>query len=241
MDWFAYFQEFHFASMLLRLFLALLCGGVIGLERVRKRRPAGFRTYMLVCLGATLTMLLGQYTYTMMETQWAEQVASVGGSLDIARYGAQVINGIGFLGAGTILTAGARKQVRGLTTAAGLWASATLGLAIGAGFYQGVAVAFVLLFFTMRTLPFLEALLVRHARHMIVYVEFLEIDHIHPLLSLLKNRRIQIRQVDIDRGGEPPYHNPGAVLTLYLPAGLRHETVLAMLSNSEAIRVAEEQ
>ena len=128
----AYLREFHFASVVLRLALAMLLGGCIGLERERKRRPAGFRTYMLVCLGATLTVLLSLYEFTMVTGPWSDICAEIGIKTDVSRFGAQVINGIGFLGAGTILVTG-RQQVKGLTTAAGLWASACTGLAVGAG------------------------------------------------------------------------------------------------------------
>ena len=96
-------RELNLLSILVRLFLAMVLGGIIGLERGRKHRAAGFRTYMLVCMGAALTMLLGQYQDLMLTTRWAEQTAALGGRSDIARYGAQVISGIGFLGAGTII------------------------------------------------------------------------------------------------------------------------------------------
>lgn len=121
LDAFGYLRELNTASVLLRLTLAMFLGGMIGLERGFKGRPAGFRTYLIVCLGAALTMLLSQYHYVMMETAWAELAVSIGVRTDVSRFGAQVINGIGFLGAGTIIVTG-RQQVKGLTTAAGLWA-----------------------------------------------------------------------------------------------------------------------
>ena len=120
---FAFFdqlRQLNFVSILLRLTLAMLFGGLIGLERERKRRPAGFRTYMLVCLGAALTMLLSQYMVYMQTGPWAMQIHDLGLKNDVSRFGAQVVNGIGFLGAGTILVTG-HQEVKGLTTAAGLW------------------------------------------------------------------------------------------------------------------------
>ena len=92
----AYLREFHFASVVLRLALAMLLGGCIGLERERKRRPAGFRTYMLVCLGAALTVLLSLYEFTMVTGPWSDICAEIGIKTDVSRFGAQVINGIGF-------------------------------------------------------------------------------------------------------------------------------------------------
>ena len=127
-----FLREMTFLSVALRLMMAMFCGGLIGLNRERMRRPkglAGFRTYMMVSVGAALTMLLSQYEYTMVTTQWATIAGKVGITTDVSRFGAQVINGIGFLGAGTILVT-KDNQVKGLTTAAGLWASACLGLSI---------------------------------------------------------------------------------------------------------------
>ncbi len=120
-------MDFNCISITVRLALSLLCGGVLGFERERKGRAAGFRTYMLVCMGATLVMLTNQYIHDYT------------GTGDIARLGAQVISGIGFLGAGTIIVTG-RNHIKGLTTAAGLWASACIGLAIGIGFYFGAII-----------------------------------------------------------------------------------------------------
>ena len=128
-----YLREFNFASVFLRLVLAMVFGGMLGIERAKKRRAAGFRTYMFVCMGATLAMMLGQYETELLAAMWANSIEAVGNKVDVVRFGAQVINGIGFLGAGTVIVTG-RQEVKGLTTAAGLWASACAGLAIGAGF-----------------------------------------------------------------------------------------------------------
>ena len=105
-------------DVLLRLFAAALCGGVIGIDRGRKRRAAGFRTYMLVCMGAALTMVLSTYLSVMIADIWKLDVTTF--KTDVSRFGAQVINGIGFVGAGTILVTG-RQQVKGMTTAAGIY------------------------------------------------------------------------------------------------------------------------
>ena len=117
-------KELTIWSILLRSGLALLFGGILGYDREKKGRPAGFRTYMVVCLGSALAMMTGIY------------LTNITGSGDSGRIAAQVISGIGFLGAGTILVT-KQRQVKGLTTAAGLWAAACIGLAMGAGFYSG--------------------------------------------------------------------------------------------------------
>lgn len=110
-----------------RIVFACLLGGIIGYERESANRPAGFRTHILVCVGAAMVMLTGEYVHD-----------NFGGSSDPARLGAQVVSGIGFLGAGTILRAG--LNVRGLTTAASLWAVSCIGLACGIGFYSGAVI-----------------------------------------------------------------------------------------------------
>ena len=115
-------REVTLASAFVRLTLAVLCGGIIGMERSYKRRPAGFRTHILICIGAAITTLTSQYLYLNMHY-----------FTDMARLGAQVVAGIGFIGAGTIIVT-RRQRVKGLTTAAGLWTCAIIGLALGGGF-----------------------------------------------------------------------------------------------------------
>lgn len=235
-----YFRELNTASVLLRLVLAMFLGGMIGLERGFKGRPAGFRTYLIVCLGAALTMLLSQYNYVMMESQWATLAQSIGVRTDVSRFGAQVINGIGFLGAGTIIVTG-RQQVKGLTTAAGLWASACMGLAIGAGFYECVFLAFVLIFCVIRLLPQVESYIVENARNMNIYVEFASIDDIGTILGRVKAQDVQIYSVEIERAREESSANhPSATLSIRLNQKRIHEQVLAGISELECVYVIEE-
>ena len=122
---FSALREFTLLSIALRMFLSMLCGGMIGLERTYRRRPAGMRTHMLICLGAAMTTMTSQYLLLYMNY-----------FTDMARLGAQVVAGIGFIGAGTIIVT-RHQKVRGLTTAAGLWTCAIVGLALGAGFFEG--------------------------------------------------------------------------------------------------------
>ncbi|MDF2590755.1 MAG: hypothetical protein K0S75_221 [Clostridia bacterium] len=117
-------------EILIRLALACFLGGLIGLERERNKQPAGLRTHILVCVGATLVMLCNIFIF--------EKYKGVA-NIDPARLGAQVISGIGFLGAGTIIKEG--LSIRGLTTAASLWVVACMGIAIGLGFYSGALIA----------------------------------------------------------------------------------------------------
>lgn len=231
-------QDVTVADLLLRMALAMLFGGVIGMERGRRHRPAGFRTYMLVCLGAALTMLLGQYLSLMVATGWTD---ANGQPLktDVARFGAQVISGIGFLGAGTIIVTG-RQEVKGLTTAAGLWASACMGLAIGAGFYACVLPGLVLIFLCVRVLPALEAVMVENARNMNLYIEFTSLDDVGLILSCIKAQEVDIYDVDIERGRKDQARHPSAVLSLRLRKKRSHSQVVAAIAKLECIRTIDE-
>ena len=129
-------RNISFLTTLFRMLFACLAGAAVGLERSYRNRPAGFRTHILVCLGACIASLTGLYLYLEM-----------GLPTDMSRIGAQVITGISFVGAGTIYVT-KKNTVKGLTTAAGLWVSAVVGLAIGAGFYEGGIIGVVLILLT---------------------------------------------------------------------------------------------
>lgn len=151
-------RELTYTSIIIRILVSVLLGGMIGLDRGLKNRPAGLRTYMLVCLGSCIVMITNQYVY---------QVFAVG---DPVRMGAQVISGIGFLGAGTIIVT-ARNQIKGLTTAAGLWASACVGLALGIGLYEVAVIGSISIFIVLTLMHRLDYLMRRSTRIIEVYVE----------------------------------------------------------------------
>lgn len=234
-----YFRELNIASVLLRLVLAMVFGGMIGLERGRKHRAAGFRTYMLVCLGSALTSILSQYLFVQLGTVWAEIAVTTGKQVDVSRLGAKVYSGIGFLAAGTIIVTG-RQEVKGMTTAAGLWASACMGIAIGAGFYECVIIAFVLMFLCIHFLPVVEVYLLENARNMNIYVELKSLDELGVLLSHVKAQGVQIYGVEIDRGGEEYHCYPSAVLSVRLSAHQQHPQILAALSEVHGVTMIDE-
>ena len=139
-----YISDFNLITIILRLLLAIIAGGVIGNERGRHGSAAGLRTHILVCIGSAMTALTGYY---------ASYVLGFGG--DILRLAAQVVSGIGFLGAGMIIVKNS-NVVTGLTTAAGMWTTAAIGIALGYGFYSGALVATVFCVFTTAFLTRLE-------------------------------------------------------------------------------------
>ncbi len=231
-----YLRQLNIVSVLLRMALAMCCGGMIGIERGRKHRAAGFRTYMLVCLGAALTMILSQYVDWMGTHAWTEQAETIGFRTDVSRLGAQVINGIGFLGAGIIIVTG-HQEVKGLTTAAGLWASACMGLAIGAGFYECMAVVFVLIFLCIRILPRIENAIVERARNLNLYVEFKALDDVSDIIACIKEQGVHIYDVDIDRGKAYKGRDPNAVFSVRLNHGQHHTQVMTAISALENVTV----
>lgn len=228
-----------FEAVVLRLVMAMLIGGFLGLERVRKHRPAGIRTYMLVCTGAAMTMILGQYQAHMLQTAWAEAAALSGIRPDVARFSAQVISGIGFLGAGTVLVTG-KQEVKGLTTAAGLWVSACMGIAVGAGFYECVALAFIMVFLCNGVLPYIESFIVENARNMNIYVEFESLDNVSQIITRIKEMNTQIYDVDIERElyGQYPYHR--ATISLRLGQRRTHAKLILAVSELECVHIINE-
>ena len=234
-----YLRQFNLASVLLRLTLAVVCGGLIGVNREHKRRPAGFRTYMLVCMAAALTMLLSQYEAYMLHHVWAERAAEIGIRTDVSRFGAQVINGIGFLGAGTILVTD-RQEVKGLTTAAGLWASACMGLAIGAGFYECMFLAFALILLCICLLPHIDAIIVSRAHNMNIYVEFTSLDDVGAIIGRIKEQGARIYEVDIIQDRKESALYPCAVFSIRLSQPRTHGRMIMAIYELDRVIAIDE-
>ncbi|MGL4772661.1 MAG: MgtC/SapB family protein [Clostridium sp.] len=179
-------NNLNIASILLRLILALICGGVLGFERGIKKRPAGFRTYMLVCVASALVMITNEFILKQYP------------NVDPSRMGAQVISGIGFLGVGTIIVTG-KNKVKGLTTAAGLWASACIGLAIGIGFYVGAILGCIIIFIAMDLLNGVEKYITSSRYEFSIYVEFGSIVDMEKFLVYVKEQSLEILDMEIKK------------------------------------------
>lgn len=218
--------ELSLVTVLLRLLLAVLCGGAVGLERERKGRPAGFRTHILVCVGASLCMMTNQYLLQFI------------GSTDTARLGAGVLTGISFLGAGTIMVTG-QRQVKGLTTAAGLWASAAMGLAIGVGFYEAALLACAVIFIVERALQNVSRQRQR-VKHMELYLELRDTHALGELIATLRSRNLKAEDVDIIKPETAEKPSLIAFVTLRSSEAVSSEDVLTMLRALDAVLCAEE-
>ncbi len=211
-------------SVLFRLFIAVVCGGVIGIEREHKRRPAGFRTHILICLGASMTTLTSQFLFYDLNLY-----------TDIGRLGAQVVAGIGFIGAGAIIVT-KRRQVKGLTTAAGLWTCAIIGLAIGAGYYEAAVIAtFVIVVAEIFFVKFEYWVLV-NSRNLNIYVEYEDNENLDNVIRLIKGYRIVIIDLEITKSG----NNSCAIFQLQLPKKISHDKIMTAISSAEGIVSVEE-
>ena len=185
-----FLRDFNVVTILIRLVLAMFMGGAIGLERGKQGRAAGMRTHIFVCLGATLTTMIGFYA--------VEQLGSTGDPLRVA---AQVVSGIGFLGVGTILIKG-RFQITGLTTAAGMWCAAAIGIALGAGFYEGAIITFVCSLLTVTTFWRVEHIINKKHRRFGIYVEICSDKYVRETIDYLESTyRISDIQVTSPRSG----------------------------------------
>lgn len=178
-------QDLNFISTAFRLVLAMGLGCIIGIDRGMKRRGAGVKTHTIVCLGAALVMMTGQYIQINVNT---------GGSGDVARLGAQVISGIGFLGVGTIIVTG-KRYVSGLTTAASLWTSACIGLAVGIGYYSGAILATVALLVVFRFFSRLDIYVENHSNVYDVYMEFESDEAMSNAIKNLREEKIKVSSV----------------------------------------------
>lgn len=212
-------------TMMLRLLLASLCGGLLGFERTKKRRAAGIRTYILVCQGATAAMMTGQFVNLYV------------GSTDVSRIGAQVISGIGFLGAGTILMTGYHK-IRGLTTAAGLWATACMGLAIGVGFYLAAITICLLMYITMGLVDKLQTDYVSRSHYMDLYIVFRSFEDVVKFFHFVREAHFKVRDFETTRLADR--NELGTVFSLTFHKEYTHEEALAFLSKAEGVLLIEE-
>jgi putative Mg2+ transporter-C (MgtC) family protein len=228
-------------TIILRLFLAVVLGGLIGMEREEKHRPAGFRTHILVCVSSAVVMLTSEYISNVYRGLT---------NADPARLGAQVISGIGFLGAGTIIRQG--SNVKGLTTAASLWAVACIGLALGIGFYEGAIVGALLIIFTLMVLGrFGRAFSDKTSRLNLLIVMNKNLQDFGYITSLMGKFNIGIRDIkfynndnDIDfvfeNDFEEDMNNVTIKLNLKLPIGVSHKEIITELNFLQGIHLVQE-
>ncbi len=220
-------REVTIWAVVLRVVIAALVGGLLGLERGMKNRPAGMRTHMLVCVGACLIMLTNQYIY------------QVTGSGDPVRMGAQVISGIGFLGAGTIVVT-RRNQIKGLTTAAGLWSSAGVGLAVGIGFYEAAIIGALAIFAVITLLQRMDNSMHRRSKQVEAYIEIAKDVSLGDALRDIRERGVDVSNVQREQGTDSISGNRAYIVTLKAKKRGNHQKIIETVLDIPSVAYLEE-
>lgn len=220
-------RSITFGTVFLRMLLAVLAGAAIGSERSYKNRPAGSRTHILVCIGAATASMTGIYLYL-----------NLGLPTDISRLGAQVVSGLGFIGAGTIIVT-RNRTVKGLTTAAGLWASGVIGLAIGAGFYEGGIFATALVLVTETLFSQLNARIMRTPEFDIT-LHYHHKPALDQVMRTCKDSRIAIVNLRVVSGNDPEKTLYTAVLSLRPRLKVNRDLLLTRIRAIHGVQDVEE-
>ena len=220
-------------DLILRLCVAGLCGTVIGLDREYRVKDAGFRTHFLVALGSALMMIVSQYGFEGF------LATHDGLRLDPSRIAAQVVSGIGFIGAGTIIVT-KRQNVKGLTTAAGLWTSAIIGLAFGGGFYEGGILATGFIMLAEQVFSRLEYRVLEHVPEINVYMEYEDKTCLDDVLQLYRRCDVKVLNIQITRAAENGEHNACAIFTLRLPRSCTVNRLMTLVGERKGIVSVEE-
>ncbi|MFV0411974.1 MAG: MgtC/SapB family protein [Oscillospiraceae bacterium] len=222
-----YLREINMLSIVVRTLLAVLLGAVLGMERGRKNRPAGFRTYMLVCLGSALVMMTNQYVFQYFQVS------------DPVRMGSQVISGIGFLGAGTIILTG-RRQVKGITTAAGLWAAACGGLAIGVGFYEGALVGGLATFLIITVMQRTDSVIRRNARGIDLYIEYGGDHRFSEFIAYAREHDFEVEDIQVIKNKMKSKDDLTAFVSVKSNLKRVHEDMVQILAKAPGVNYLEE-
>lgn len=227
-EWIAYLEDFNALSIIVRLMLATIMGGIIGFERASKRHAAGLRTFALVCLGSALAVIVNLYLWEL-----------TGKTSDAGRIPSGVVSGVGFLGVGTIVVT-SRNHVKGLTTAAGLWTAASLGLALGAGMISTSIIAFVILLIIFSLLQHVSRLQEKYNRVMGIYLEVDKERGINQLLTYIQKNGYEILSMEKKREKILKGYDLVVLLELDLKKQHDHSEVLTELGSIDSVNYIEE-
>lgn len=223
MDFMNYLEEFNELSVAVRLILAAVMGGIIGMERGATKHAAGLRTFMLVCLGAALAQIIDMRCVMMYQLG------------DPMRLAQGVINGIGFLGVGTIIVTG-RSHIKGLTTAATLWTTAVLGISIGSGYLYSSIITFILIMIVIKLMAGFSRKQMLHNRQMQIKMEVIDNDGAKKVIAFLREQGYRVTELDKKQSED------NLLLNMDLDLGRRvnHDKVIEALSALEEVDFAME-
>ena len=225
---FDFIREMNMLAITARLVLAVLCGGVIGLEREVRRRSAGFRTHILICMGSAITILTNLYLYQVMHLY-----------TDISRMGAQVIAGVSFVGAGTIIVTRSNR-VKGLTAAAGLWTASIIGLACGAGYAECAIFSTLMVMLAELVLIRIEYRFVKRSREINLYVEYSLPSTVQRLVRVLRTENIPMNDMEVNRMSEANgSYRYSAILTILLTRQDLEQKIIQKFEQTDGVLAVE--
>ena len=219
-------REVTYLAIAIRIAVAVVLGGIIGLERGLKNRPAGLRTYMLVCVGACLIMVTNQYIYQVF------------GTGDPVRMGAQVVSGIGFLGAGTIVVT-KRNQIKGLTTAAGLWAAAAVGLSIGIGLYEAAVIGGVVIFIVLSLIHNWDNKMRQNSKMVEIYIELTRTINLGAFLRKIREMDLEIESIQTEQESAIEEGKRAYIVVLKAKRKRNHEILFQNIRDIEGVDYVE--
>lgn len=220
------FSEWTWQNIIVRIVFSLVLGIVIGIDRGAKRRGGGARTTITVCLGAAMVMLMEQY----LEALYPER-------LDISRIAAQVISGVGFLGAGSILISG--HQIKGLTSAASIWTCACIGLAVGIGFLDGAVILTAVWLFGVHMVPWIERKVYRYSRYLTLYIEVEDGKAITHVSRQLKEDNCLVDSFHVDKPKAKGQYFQ-IVVTFRIPPKTNREDYIGVLQKLKGVLSVDE-
>ena len=219
-------RDFNIYSIIVRLFLATFLSAFIGFERSRMGRAAGLRTHILVCLGATIASMTGLY---LQEYTNAD--------VDVTRIAAQIVSGIGFLGAGTILIKN-KSIVTGLTTAACVWVTGTIGIAIGYGFYEAAIIGTILILFINGKLNNIDKKIRKDVLEVNAYIEFIDAKYVSSTLKKMKNIGYGVENINFVNSKVNQPNSIAAYLVLHIDKKENIDEVIESINKIENINFA---
>ena len=219
-------REVTYIAIAIRIAVAVILGGIIGLERGLKNRPAGLRTYMLVCIGACLIMVTNQYIYQVF------------GTGDPVRMGAQVVSGIGFLGAGTIVVT-KRNQIKGLTTAAGLWAAAAVGLSIGIGLYEAAVIGGVVIFIVLSLIHSWDNKMRQNSKMVEIYIELTRTINLGDFLRRIREMDLEVESIQTEQESVIEDGKRSYIIILKAKRKRNHEILFQNIRDIEGVDYVE--
>ena len=215
-----------FLSVLVKMICAFILGGLIGLERSYNHKNAGFRTHILVCIGACVASLTGLFLYLGLKVP-----------TDMSRIGAQVVTGLGFIGAGTIVVT-RKKTVKGLTTAAGLWTDGVIGIAVGAGFYEGAILSVFLVLLAETYFANIKAHMHRSPEFKLV-VSYFKKDNLDDVLRYCKDQSMAITNLQITGTNENNISMYSGMITLRPDQPVNQKELVEHINSMNGIVSAE--